>query len=180
MVNLLMGTLDGMAMIPRVFLHERFGSEQPGVAGFLGLVVILLFAANAAPHSPRPVLAFAGLFATVCVLRRLGAGARYLRGDEEHRWHDGYSYVCRLLPVISEEIAKRFVEPVIGLTAAVCAAPYSPPLFCLLAASSFSWLLMANLRAGIQQRKLRRLRDQYIEQRNVTSTFRRYVDDGRF
>lgn len=178
--NWFMTAIEGPAMSLKVFLHYRFGSQQPGLAGVLAFVILYGFIGSCPPYSPRPLIGFAGLFLLALICRRIGAGLRSFRGDDEHSWFDGYSIVSRVLPFIGDETAKRYVEPLLSLGVAIACMPWSPPLGVYLITATFCLALTTHARAGIQYRQLKRMRDQYIEQKNRARSVRAFIDNGRF
>lgn len=177
--NWFMSAIEGPAMTLKVFLHYRFGSQQPGIAGVLALVILVLFIGICPPYSPWPLIGFIVAYLAMLVCRRTGVMIRYMRQDEEHSWFDGYSVVSRVCPFITDEFAKRNIEPLIGIVAGIALAPFSPPLCVYLVMASFCLALTTHARDGIRYRQLKRMRDQYIEQKSRVQSFRDCIDNSR-
>lgn len=178
-VNMLMTIFDGVAWTGRIFVRYRIGSEQPGLAGLIGAIAILLTAGFGTPADPKVMLIYLGCFLGVCFIRRTAARRRESGPDAEHSFCQGYSYLQSCLPFLSDFIVESCLEPLLFFMAGgIVSATFSPLLGMYLWLVSLSLFFVSTARHSFQRRELRKMRDMYIEQRGRAQAFRHYLKRG--
>lgn len=129
---------DCLAATLVVFLHRRFGRRWGGLHTAFGALLIFLFMAFGAPHSPTPMLLFLGAYIVALAgvrIERLGAEAR---GELRHTRYNGEPRLWRFFPKLDEITIKSKVEPMLVMVIGFVTLSFAPPLGCYLIVSAIA------------------------------------------
>lgn len=177
-LNWTMCILDGLAWSVRMLLHYRIGVHQPGLSGGIAFLSMVTLGVILPRDDAMPLLMMAALFAFVSGMRRAAAHRRERTGDYEHSWCPGYSYLGHLLPFLPHRWITSAIEPLFVIVIGFICTNWSVPLGVYLIVCGFSLALIERIHAGAELRQLRRMRDQYLSQRNRIIEFRDFMGRG--
>jgi hypothetical protein len=161
------------AVTVEVFLHKGFGRRYIGLQALLAFVLIPLWSSFWPEHDMRAQIIFMEAYFAMLVIARMGVICNWFRGTQPHSYYSGTPHLCRLLPKLSENTVKKFVEPGVLLLVGLIVSDVSEPFGkYLMFAGICLFLSIAIGDAWIQKRAMD-ARDALIEQQSVADYLRR-------
>lgn len=155
-----------------VFLRRGFGRRYLGTQAALVVPLILLYSAFWEGHDVTPLFMFLGLY--VCGWL---ANSKEKAGKDE-MVHSRYTGTPELLRIrvfrgrLSEQTAKRVVEPLIVCLVGVCTLSHSEPLGTYLILAGIGTMISVGLTIAHEEKMLMETRDAYLAQQNIAERFR--------
>jgi hypothetical protein len=173
-LNLLRLLVDGHAACVAPFMRSGMGANYPGVDGLVGLVMILLYAAQ---MRDRFMVWYFWIWLAAIAYRRIETVRLIRRGWAEHSRYTGTPLALKLPFVKNEMTAKNAIEPAICFLIGVCLLPISEALGAFVMLGYLSLGIQRGLQSQVNRMRLRQMRDAAIEQRQLAERFRGERDD---
>jgi hypothetical protein len=150
------------------FLHHSFGSEAFGMQGLAALLMILVYGGETRSAAMGNFLL---LWLAAFVLQRLRTFSLFQRGERMHSRYGGYPWLAVRLPFVKSEREAIAFEPVLCLAAGTLLGGVSEELGRFVTAGFISLLLKYGIEWQIEQMRLRRMQDAFIEQEHLVGRF---------
>lgn len=155
-----------------VWTRTGFGDRYFGFPAFFSLIFIPLWGTFFPDDNPLPLLVFWFGYIAMLAVARTAMYRRWLRGEIEHRYYNGYSRLHRLFPNASEVAMKETIEPGMVAVVGLLLVGLSPPLGMYLVFAGIGIAIDSLLIAMHQRARLLDLTDAAIEQRQLAEQFR--------
>jgi len=164
--------VQAWAATVEVFLHRSFGQRYLGVAGAVGIMVVLAFSMVWPGFNLAPLMLFLGVFVVMCARARLESWRECRRGIVQHSYYNGYPRLMRFLPTWNEVSVKRFVEPCLTFFLAMILMPVNPPLGCYLVVAACCLAGTNSTYDQWNRMQALEMNDAVITQRQIAGKFR--------
>jgi hypothetical protein len=175
--NLVRLVIDAWSFSVEAFLRSGFGRRYAALPSGLVVLLVPFYCLAWGRHDLRPMCWFLYAYLAMCVVNRVIGGMRSVRGVRVHSYYNGWPRTAWLLPFLSEQTIKLYIEPGIVAAIAVLIGNANPPLciYLLIAAGA----LMFNGFAIDQQIEFRaqEMYDALLNQECVADRFRRTYGD---
>jgi hypothetical protein len=177
--NLLQFLVDAWATSAEVFLRREFGWNYIGAQAAAVVVLVPIFMMLWPGYDPRPLAWFLVAYLVMCVIARLQAGWRRMRGDANHSYYSGWPWLMGIFRRWSEVTVKRWVEPaLVGILAALI-GEHNAPLASYLVGSALCLFVSGHAREESVRKRVEAMKDAAIEQEIIAERFRE-MRDGWF
>jgi hypothetical protein len=154
----------GACVVP--FLRTGFGKNYPGVAAFLGLIAMLLYAGFG--RVPE-MFTYVGVWLVVILMQRAKTFRDAQKGKVVHSRYWGDSLFARF---VRKEPTARVLELMLCLLVGGLLCDWSPGVGGFVMVAGVANALAAAIVAGTDRKKQEAMRDAEIEQRYLAARYR--------
>ncbi len=170
--NWLRFIVESWAVSVEVFLRREFGWNYIGAKGALVLLLVPMFMLLWPGHDLRPLLWFLGTYLVMCVVARAQAWQRRSRGDANHSYYSGRSWLMGIFRGCSEVTVKQWFEPLLVGIVAFLIGETNVPLAAYLLGSAVCLFMSTFGREQSVRQRAAAMNDAVIEQEIVAERFR--------
>jgi len=173
--NLFTVGMNGLGSCVVVFLRTGFGREYPGVAGLIGLIIMVFYAAFARVPEMFPYI---GVWLFMVILQRLKTFQLASKGVVVHSRYWGYPKLALMVPFVRKErIARGSVEPILCTLIGLGLCAWSPGVGGFVIVAGWANAMAGAIATEVDRKKLQAMRDAEIEQRSLARMYRGEIDE---
>jgi hypothetical protein len=158
----------GHTLCLTAIIRSRFGVEALGWPVVAAIVVQMLYALVSPSEA---MVMFFPVWVLFIINRRFCAWHRYRKGHQGHSRYMGFPWLAKKF-CTWESTAKGFVEPVLCLLVGALLMPVSESLGFFVMGGFISMLVVQAIEGEINMRRTRRMRDAWIEQKELSARFK--------
>jgi hypothetical protein len=158
-----------------VFLRTGFGKEYPGVAGLVGLIIMVLYGSLARVPEMFPYI---GVWLVAVILQRVKTFELARKGVVVHSRYWGYPKLAFMVPFVRKErTARACVEPMLCCVIGGALTYWSPGVGAFVIVAGWANAIAGAIVVEVDRKKLQAMRDAEIEQRYLAGRYRGEIDE---
>jgi hypothetical protein len=173
--NLLNILCNGLESCVVVFLRTGFGKEYPGLAGLVGLIMMVCYASFARVPGMLPYI---GVWLVAVILQRIKTFAMIRKGVVVHSRYWGYPRLAFMVPFVrKEKTARNVIEPWLCSAIGVALSYWSPGVGGFVFIAGWANAIAGAIVVEVNRKKLQAMRDAEIEQRHLAAMYRGEIEE---
>jgi hypothetical protein len=173
--NMLHVAFSGLGSCVVVFLRTGFGKEYPGMAGLLGLIMMVGYGSLARVPEMFPYI---GVWLLAVILHRVKTFELARKGAVVHSRFWGYPKLAFMVPFVrKQQTAIGFVEPMLCTIVGGALTCWSPGVGAFVIAAGWANAMAAAITLEVDRKKLQAMRDAELEQRHLAAMYRGEIEE---
>ena len=164
--------INSIAVSIELFLRRDFGGRYIGAQAVVAAVLIPGYCLAWSRSDAFPMICFYFLFLGAAIAKAIRAYLRMRRGQSDHTRYSGRPNVLAAFPRLSEDKAKKYVEPMLVFTAGLLLLELTPALAVYLCVAAACLHVSAWETEKWMRRRALDMNDAVHEQQDIAERFR--------